>query len=92
LHRKKRDASRGSPRFLTAQRTLVRNDSQLVDEEIINSGKQFARDSEGVVLLSRFSVFLSEILDSFSSFFFCLSFSSLTHLVGSWWNRLLAEE
>src|SRR5271155_5974164 len=28
LRRKKRDASRGSPRFLTAQRTLVRNDNQ----------------------------------------------------------------
>jgi hypothetical protein len=62
-----------------------------VDEEIFTPGKQFARQSEGVALLSRFTVFLSEILDSFSSFFFCLSFSSLTHLLGSWWNRFLAE-
>jgi len=63
-----------------------------MNEESLPPGKQFARDSEGVVLLSRFSVFLSEILDSFSSCFFYLSFSSLTHLLGSWWNRFLAEE
>jgi hypothetical protein len=62
-----------------------------VDEEILNPGKQFARQSEGVALFSRLSVFLSDVLDSFSSFFFCLSFSSLTHLLGSWWNRFLAE-
>jgi hypothetical protein len=62
-----------------------------VDEEILNPGKQFARPSEGA-LLSQFAVFLSGILDSFSSFFFCLSFSSLTHLLGSWWNRFLPEE
>src|SRR5271169_3857785 len=30
LRRKGRDASRGSPRFLTAQRTLVRNDKSLL--------------------------------------------------------------
>jgi len=42
--------------------------------------------------LSQLSVFVSGILDSLSYFFFCLSFSSLTHLLGSWWNRFLAEE
>jgi hypothetical protein len=61
-----------------------------MNEETFTPGKQFVRQSEGVALLSRCSVFLSEILDSFSSFFFCLSFSSLTHLLGSWWNRFLA--
>jgi membrane protein YqaA with SNARE-associated domain len=30
LRRKERDASRGSPRFLTAQRTLVRNDNSVL--------------------------------------------------------------
>jgi len=29
MGRKERDPSRGSPRFLTAQRTLVRNDNQI---------------------------------------------------------------
>jgi hypothetical protein len=68
-----------------------------VSEEILNPGKQFARPSEGLTSLSQpslsqLSVFVSGILDSFSYFFFCLSFSSLTHLLGCWWNRFLAEE
>jgi hypothetical protein len=63
-----------------------------VNEEILNPGKQFARQSEVELSLSRFSVLLSTILDSFSHFFFCLSFSGLTHLLGSMWNRFLAEE
>ncbi len=63
-----------------------------VNEEMLNPGKQFARQSEGLPSLSRFSVLLSDVLDSFSYFFFCLSFSGLTHLLGSMWNRLLAEE
>jgi len=47
---------------------------------------------EGLALASRFSGLVSGVLDSFAFFFFCLSFSSLTHLLGSWWNRFLAEE
>jgi len=62
-----------------------------VSEEILNPGKQFARPSERLTSLPQLSVFLSGILDSFSYFFFCLSFSSLTHLLGCWWNRFLAE-
>jgi len=31
LHRKGRDGSHGSPRFFTAQRTLVRNDNSLMN-------------------------------------------------------------
>jgi len=42
--------------------------------------------------LTQLSVFVSGILDGLSYFFFCLSFSSLTHLLGSWWNRFSAEE
>jgi hypothetical protein len=78
-----------------------------VNEQIINPAKQFARQSErltslsqpllsqassGQVSLSQLSVLVSGILDTLSYFFFCLSFSSLTHLLGSWWNRFLAEE
>jgi len=59
-----------------------------VNEEFANLAPQ----PERLTLASRFSVLLSGILDSFSSFFFCLSFSSLTHLLGSVWNRFLAEE
>jgi hypothetical protein len=59
-----------------------------VNEEFANPASQ----PERAPLLSRFPVFLSGILDSFSFAFFCLSFSSLTHLLGSWWNRFLAEE
>jgi hypothetical protein len=63
-----------------------------VNQEILNPGKQFAQPSEGLASLSGFSLFLSDVLDSFSYFFFCLSFSGLTHLLGSMWNRFLAEE
>jgi hypothetical protein len=63
-----------------------------VNEEILNPAKQFAPRPEVEERLSRFSVFVSGILDSFSYFFFCLSFSGLTHLLGSMWNRFLAEE
>jgi hypothetical protein len=59
-----------------------------VNEEFTNPAPQPERPP----LLSRFSDLLSGILDSFSFAFFCLSFSSLTHLLGSWWSRFLAEE
>ena len=78
------------------------DEHNLVNEEIHHPGKQFARQSERLTSLSQLSlsqpslsqlsVFVSGILDSLSYFFFCLSFSSLTHLLGSWWNRFLAEE
>jgi hypothetical protein len=63
-----------------------------VNEEILNPAQQTAAQPGETPLLARSSELLSGILDSFSSFFFCLSFSSLTHLLGSWWNRFLAEE
>jgi len=73
-----------------------------VNEEILHPGKQFARQSEPLASLAQtsltepslpqLSIFVSGILDSLSYFFFCLSFSSLTLLLGSWWNRFLAEE
>jgi hypothetical protein len=59
-----------------------------VSEEFLNPAPQ----PERAPLLSRFSVLVSGLLDSFSFAFFCLSFASLTHLLGSWWNRFLAEE
>jgi len=59
-----------------------------VNEEIVNPASQ----PERLALLSRFSDLLSGSLDSFSSFFFYLSFSSLTHQLSSWWSRFLAEE
>jgi hypothetical protein len=59
-----------------------------VNEEISNPAPQAERPT----LLSRVSDLLSGLLDSFSSLFFCLSFSSLAHLLGSLWNRFLAEE
>jgi hypothetical protein len=55
-------------------------------------GQQPTRQPERLPLLSRSSFFLSGILDSFSSFFFYLSFTSLTHQLSSWWSRFLAEE
>jgi hypothetical protein len=59
-----------------------------VNEEIVNPASHAERPS----LLSRFSDLVSEVLDNFSFLFFCLSFSSLTHLFSSWWSRFLAEE
>jgi hypothetical protein len=67
-----------------------------VSEETLNSARQPAQDPapqvERLPLLSRFSFFLSEVLDRFSFLFFCLPFSSLTHLLTSWCSRFLAEE
>jgi hypothetical protein len=62
-----------------------------VSEEFLNPARQPAQQTapqpERLPLLSRFSDLFSGILDSFSSFFFYLSFSSLTHLLSSWWSR-----
>jgi hypothetical protein len=63
-----------------------------VSEEFLHPAQQHAQQSEPLALLSRSSALFSGILDSFSSFFFCLSFSSLTHLLSSWCSRFLAEE
>jgi hypothetical protein len=62
--------------------------SGFVKEEFVDSAPQ----PERLAPLSWFSDLLSVVVDSFSFAFFCLSFSSLTHLLGSWWNRFLAEE
>jgi hypothetical protein len=35
---------------------------------------------------------IPEILDVFSSAFFSLPFSTVTYMLGCWWNRFLAEE
>jgi hypothetical protein len=59
-----------------------------VNEEIPHSAAQYER----VTRLSRFSVFLSGFLDGLSFLLFCVSFSMLTHVLSSWWTRLLAEE
>jgi len=73
-----------------------------VSDRILNPAEQFAREPERLTSLTQasltqpsltqLSVFVSGILDGLSYFFFCLSFSSLTHLLGSWWNRFSAEE
>jgi hypothetical protein len=63
-----------------------------VGEDFPDAAQQYAQQPEPRALLSRSSVFFSGILDIFSSFFFCLSFSSLTHLLSSWCSRFLAEE
>jgi len=63
-----------------------------VNEESLNLEQQSMARPERLALVSRFSLLVSGVLDSFAFFFFCLPFSGLTHLVGSWWNRLLAEE
>ena len=60
----------------------------LVNEEFANPVPQPGRPA----LLSRFSGLLSDVLDSFSFAFFCLSFSSLTYLFTAWCTRFLAEE
>jgi len=59
-----------------------------MSEESTNSALQ----SDRLTLLSRSSAFLSGALDSFSFLFFCLPFSTVTHLLSSWWSRLLAEK
>jgi hypothetical protein len=73
-----------------------------VSQEILNPAKQFVQQPKRPASLSQLSLsrasvselsfFVSGILDSLSYFFFCLSFSNLTHLLGSWWNRFLGEE
>ena len=59
-----------------------------VNEEFPNP----ARQSQGPALYSRLSVLLSGIVDSFSSALFCMSYSSLAHLIHTIWCRLTVEE
>jgi hypothetical protein len=75
-----------------------------VSEEILISAQLSAQQSEQqsaqepalraerLPFISRSSLFLSDVLDSFSFLFFCLPFSSLTHLFSCWCSRFLAEE
>ena len=66
-----------------------------MSEEILHPAQQRAQQSERLVLLSlRYSFFLffSEEPIASLSFFFCLSFSSLTHLLSCWCSRSSAEE
>jgi hypothetical protein len=71
-----------------------------VNEEVLNPAQHPAQHPapepeaprERAPLVSRASVFLAETVDGFSFAFFCLSFSSLTHLLSSWWFRFSAEE
>jgi hypothetical protein len=63
-----------------------------VSEESLHPEQQPTPQPERLPLVTRSSFLLSGILDSFSSFFFYLSFSSLTHLLSSCWSRFLAEE
>jgi hypothetical protein len=78
------------------QLQVDKNSPGSMSEEFLISSEQSAQrpapQPERLALLSRSSVLLSGILDSFSSFFFYLSFSSLTHLLSSWCSRFLAEE
>jgi hypothetical protein len=64
----------------------------VVDDPFDNPTPNSARQSERLTLLSRLSIFVSGVLDSVSFLFFCLSFSSLTHLLNSWWNHFQSEE
>jgi hypothetical protein len=66
--------------------------TEVVNEEIPLYASPSAPQVEHSALGSQFSALLSGVLDNFSFLFFCVSFSSLTHLLGSWWNRFLAEE
>lgn len=59
-----------------------------MSEEFLNPAQQPKRPK----LLFRFTGLLSGVLDSVSLLFFCLTFSSLTHLLGSLWSSFLAEE
>jgi hypothetical protein len=59
-----------------------------VNEELVNPAPQSPR----LPLFQRFSDSLSGILDGFSTLFFCLPFSSLTHVLSSWCNRLIAQK
>jgi hypothetical protein len=86
---------KGIPRyesFFTGSCRQKQSSPGSVSEESLNLEQQPAPRAERLPLLSRSSFCLPEILDSFSSFFFYLSFSSLTHLLSSWWSRFLAEE
>ena len=61
---------------------------EVLSEEFLNPALEPAAQPEHPALLSRLSTFLSGLLEGFSSSFFHLSFSSLTYLFSSWWNRL----
>ncbi len=59
-----------------------------MSEDVSNSAELPEREK----LLSRFSDFSRGVLDNISFLLFCVSFSSLTHLLGSLWSRLLTEK
>jgi hypothetical protein len=85
-----------SPASCKTELRILNYTSGHVSEEILNSASQPAQElaaqAERLPLLSRFSFFLSDVLDRFSFLFFCLPFSSLTHLLSSWCSRFIAEE
>jgi hypothetical protein len=51
-----------------------------------------ANDHPQAPVSSRISNLLSNVLDTFSFAFFCLSLFSLAHWFGSWCCRFIAEE
>ncbi len=59
-----------------------------VNEEPLTS----ATRPEPLALSSRFSGLISGALDSISYSFFCVSFSSLIHALGTVWYRFSSEE
>jgi len=92
------DTARPTRRTAYPETTLERfeqrrNDNPgIASEEIPQFASQSGQQWEDPTLASQFSGLLSGILDNFSFLFFCVSFSSLTHLLGSWCSRFLAEE
>src|SRR5271170_4022762 len=67
MRRKERDASRGSPRFLTAQKTLVRNDNTGINLRPMNRLLRFFRPSHqhtafSATLLLMSAVMLSRVI------------------------------
>jgi hypothetical protein len=72
----------------TARSRQTNSSPGSVSEEFLNPALEPAAQPEHPALLSRLSTFLSGLLEGFSSSFFHLSFSSLTYLFSSWWNRL----
>jgi hypothetical protein len=49
-------------------------------------------EPEHLAPLTPYYAFLRLALDNASFLLFCVSFSSLTYALSSWWNRLLPDE
>lgn len=86
--------SKLSDALVSCCRYLILPEGSVSEELLISAPEAEAQTTQPDELpsSSRSSDLIPKILDVFSSSFFCLPFSTVTYMLGCWWNRFLAEE